>query len=383
MLVPGPAREDIEPFSSTPGGSVRIILLGCLALLGVNPWPLASQVAQGSVQVEEVFASHIREQCGVLRDGTPAPALIGVVRDSLSGVSLPGVSVTLEWSAREDGVYLLQTWTSEDGVYSFCDPPAEGRPRVRAEAMGLSGDAIFVERHLNEILHLDLGLPLTEAGTTGQVLGQVVDHATGEPLAIVEVRIRDAELWTLSDPAGFFRFDEVPSGAHVLEVDRVGYAHRERVLRVVGRAGHQVDVALAKEAITLDPITVEIRSRRWFSDMSGLQDRVAVGLGYILTRPDLVGRGLTRLVDAAYGVPGFMVHRLGRYATLRVRGRACTPSVYLDGTRHAPDPTFGLDAIQVFDLEAIEFYRGPAETPLEFSLTSQCGTVVAWTRRGR
>jgi Carboxypeptidase regulatory-like domain/TonB-dependent Receptor Plug Domain len=371
---PGYINTLSEPFLLTRDGVVHLDF-------SVKREPV--ELLVGPDGLERALSSAIQERCGGSRRGLLPPALVGVVTDSLSGVSLPGVSVSLEWSERRDGLHLLQTWTSDQGIYAFCDPPSEGRPRLRAEAMGLTGDAVEVVTRVNGVVRLDLGLPLTESGTTGQVLGQVVDYSTGEPLATVEVRIRDADLWTLSDPRGFFRFSDVPPGAHVLEVDRVGYAHLERLFRVVGRAGHQVDVTLAKEAIVLDPITVEVRSRRWYADMAGLQDRVAAGLGYYLTRPDLVGRGITRLVDVVYGVPGFMVRRLGRYATLVIRGRECTPSVYLDGTRFAPDPTFGLDGIQVYDLEAVEFYRGPMETPFEFSAAPGCGAVVAWTRRGR
>jgi carboxypeptidase family protein/TonB-dependent receptor-like protein len=371
---PGFINTLSEPFFMDRGAIVR-------ADFSVKREPV--ELLVGPRQLEAALSAAIRDQCGGVPGGSLPPALVGVVTDSLSGVALPGVSVTLEWAERGDGLHLLQTWTGEEGVYAFCDPPATGRPRLRAVAMGLSGNPVEVEARLNAVVRHDLGLPLTESGSTGQVLGQIVDYVTGEPLATVEVRIRGADLWTLSDPRGFFRFEKVPPGSHVLEVDRVGYAHLEKVFRVVGRAGHQVNVTLAKEAIVLDPITVAVRSRRWYADMAGFQDRLAAGIGFFLTRPDLVGRGITRLVDAAYGVPGFMVRRIGRYATVGIRGRDCMPSVFLDGMPHSPDPVFGLDAIQVFDLEAVEFYRGPLETPFEFSAAPECGTVVAWTRRGR
>jgi CarboxypepD_reg-like domain/Carboxypeptidase regulatory-like domain len=344
---------------------------------------LPLELLVGPASLEDALVSSVQRKCGMLSGGRLPPALVGVVKDSLSGVSLPGVSVTLEWSERGDGLHLLQTWTGGNGVYTFCDPPSRGRPVIRAEAMGLTGEAVKVVARVRRVVRFDIGLPLAETGSTGQVLGQVVDYSTGEPLATVEVKIRGADLWTLSDPRGFFRFEDVPPGEHVLEVDRVGYAHLEQLFRVVGRAGHQVEVTLAREAILLDPITVAVRSRRWYADMAGLQDRLAAGIGYIITRPDLLGRGITRLVDAAYGVPGFMVRRVGRYAMLGIRGNECTPSVYLDGMRHLPDPEFGLDAVQGFDLEAVEFYRSPLETPFEFAAAPECGTVVAWTRRGR
>jgi CarboxypepD_reg-like domain/Carboxypeptidase regulatory-like domain/TonB-dependent Receptor Plug Domain len=341
------------------------------------------ELLAGPGTLEDVFAQRIRLRCGTPALPTP-PALVGVVRDEQTEVPLPGVRVTLEWSSPEGGLRFVQGLTDPDGIYALCDPPQRGSPRVRAEAMGLVGEAVSLGRSERSVLRADLVLPLTDSTglSEGQVLGRVFDSETGRPLETVEVQIAGAGLWTLSDENGLFRFDAVPAGLHVLKVDRVGYAHRETVLRVIGRAGHQVEVALSEEAIELEPITVEVRSRRWYSDMAGLQNRMTLGIGRFLLRHDLIGRGITRLADAAYGVPGFMVRRLGRYATVVVRGR-CEATVFLDGRRHVPDPYLGLDAIPVFDLEAVELYRGPAETPPEFQAMEGCGSIVAWTRRGR
>jgi len=337
----------------------------------------------GSMELEEAFTNRIAERCGVLPDGRLAPSLVGLVTDLRSGIVLPGVRVSLEWSDRSDGIRLVQSWTDAGGVYAICDPPQAGRPRIRAETLGLSGDPIEVEVPVGRVVRMDVELPLTEEGTVGRVLGRVADYETGLPLSTVEVRVRGADLWTLSDRNGNFRFDSVPPGTHVLEIDRVGYAHREKAFRVVGRAAHQVDVALSRDAIVLEPITVAVRSRNWYADMTGLQDRMAAGIGEFFTRPEMLRRGVSRLTDVLYGVPGLVVQRVGQYAHVLHRTRRCSPSLYLDGLPHRPDPVLGLDAIRIFDLEAVEVYRRDAETPAEFLRANGCGAVVAWTRRGR
>lgn len=44
-----------------------------------------------------------------------------------------------------------------------------------------------------------------------------------------------------------------------------------------------------------------------------------------------------------------------------------------------PPPTF--DQWSVTDLQAVEVYAGPAQTPPHFQVTgSTCGTVLLWTR---
>jgi hypothetical protein len=66
--------------------------------------------------------------------------------------------------------------------------------------------------------------------------------------------------------------------------------------------------------------------------------------------------------------------------------RECWAQVYLDGVLQngmkEPTEPFDLKQIPVDRVEAIEFYAGGGETPLQYSrLGSQCGVLVIWTRR--
>jgi hypothetical protein len=61
----------------------------------------------------------------------------------------------------------------------------------------------------------------------------------------------------------------------------------------------------------------------------------------------------------------------------------CAPAYFLDGRSWVPGPG-GLDEfMRPEDIEAIEIYRGPAETPPQFmtSTDAHCGVIVIWTRR--
>ena len=64
----------------------------------------------------------------------------------------------------------------------------------------------------------------------------------------------------------------------------------------------------------------------------------------------------------------------------------CPMAIWLDGVRiYFPGsgfPTQDIDQFTVQNLEGIEIYAGPAETPGELGGTGAgCGTLVLWTRR--
>ncbi len=72
---------------------------------------------------------------------------------------------------------------------------------------------------------------------------------------------------------------------------------------------------------------------------------------------------------------------------LVVRCRMCTPMVFMDGRLYKLDEDLGLNEIDTFDIEALEFYKGTASIPAEFNYSNNtevgCGAIVIWTRRGR
>lgn len=67
----------------------------------------------------------------------------------------------------------------------------------------------------------------------------------------------------------------------------------------------------------------------------------------------------------------------------------CFVAVMLDGVwvfrsmRGEEPPDLRRD-FQVMDMEGIEYYRGGAPLPTEFSMRhADCGVLVLWTRRGQ
>jgi carboxypeptidase family protein/TonB-dependent receptor-like protein len=354
------------------------------------------------------WAGMIAEACEGEYDPSRHAILVGVVKDSVSNVPLPMVQTIIEWEGVPDSTARVRVafdpgtgaprtynqlsgFTDDDGAYLICNAPADVRLSIWAGA-GTEAEGRRQALVLNRgtMKKQDLSLGLTNQTEPGDIFGVVRDILTGDPILGAEVVIEGAGVSALTNDRGVFTFEAVPWGIYVLSVKHLAYAGALQAFRVQGGLAHQIDVTMAQEAIQLEPLTVSVRPRAWFSGMSGLQHRIDLGFGYILDSNDLAERGASSIEDALRGVPGVRVIRLGaRGATVRFRGSrnvisaGCEPLFYLDGVKMSLDPSLGLNEFSALDLQAIEVYRSAGEVPGEFSgLDAGCGALVMWTKRG-
>ena len=108
------------------------------------------------------------------------------------------------------------------------------------------------------------------------------------------------------------------------------------------------------------------------------------GEGHYITREEIESRNTSRLTDVVRNVPGIRIMRTRggngvRFVSAASMRLNCAPMIWLDGQRA---PGMELDEITASDIEGIELYSGPSQTPLRFSQNQQstCGTIVIWTR---
>ena len=241
------------------------------------------------------------------------------------------------------------------------------------------------------------------AGAQAAVVGRVITDSSGAPVAGAEVAVVTLGRSARSDAVGRFRLD-LPAGAHTVVVRRIGF--RQLALPVELGAGDslEVDVALSATVQTLTAVAVEGEANR--GRIAAFEERRASGFGAFLGRDDLAEREHSRLSDVLRSHPGIRLVPLfsGGHAVANgrfsgsiepMRPQECYMAIYLDGVRiYSPgdaDPTAhpndkgkgpDIDRYMVNGIEALEVYRGPAETPPEFlGSNAACGTVVIWTRR--
>jgi outer membrane receptor for ferrienterochelin and colicin len=199
----------------------------------------------------------------------------------------------------------------------------------------------------------------------------------------------------LTDTLGRFLLIAPRAGDYELRAIRLGYATTVvPSIAVLGSETVDVELSLAVAAIPLEPLRVVARGRtisRYLSDV-GFYDREQNGVGSFLTRYEIEKRGGFQLSDVLRSVSGVRLvraDRTGRRWDVRLRNRRCSPSIYLDGTivrasgTGRPTDMPMDDLVLSVDIDGIEIYHGPSESPAEFNRDANCGVIALWTRRRR
>lgn len=263
---------------------------------------------------------------------------------------------------------------------------------------------------LTGLIDILLGAALSASTTLAQsptervIHGRVVDVRDGSGLPGVEVLERQAGRSVRTDPAGAFRLVVDATDRLILLVRAPGYRPAEDTLLLATYAGESRLIALDRAAQSLSE--VEIRERGGVGN-TGLRDfdRRSLGSGRFLRRADIEAIGARSLESIIRSrIPGFAFVRLpnggvaiaGRRSNElslvkrppREEGLAdrCYSQVFVNGQRlyaYSAPPSMPprLDDFDPAEIVALEFYRGPAETPTEFSGPSAaCGTVAIWTQ---
>ena len=114
----------------------------------------------------------------------------------------------------------------------------------------------FLSRFIPILVCVGLLSDVVQAQSVGTVTGTVTNAASGERLEVVQVHIPTLKLGVVSDEQGRFTIPNVPSGAHELRADLIGYATATAVITVT--AGEIVTVALQMNpsALYLDEVVV-------------------------------------------------------------------------------------------------------------------------------
>jgi hypothetical protein len=239
------------------------------------------------------------------------------------------------------------------------------------------------------------GVGAQERSEPGELVGRVVDAASGAPVeaALVVVETATAAGAEITEPGrrsltgadGRFRLSAVPPGMAILHVEHLAYGVHRHPLRVEGDGSGFVEVAVSVTAIALEPLLVQADTPTELGGRGSPSARNVIPREVIVEAASSgvsVGDFLSREVTGMY------VRRnqeLGGAVCLEFRGARrgdgpCRPpQVYIDGIT-VPNP---LDFFGYFSLDGLERIRviSPSEAGTRFGSNAGWGVLLLETRR--
>lgn len=261
-------------------------------------------------------------------------------------------------------------------------------------------------------------------------VGTVVDSAR-RPLGNAEVSLPGMGLSKTTNDKGAFRIEGVSAGIHRVTVKHIGYGQLDTTMIFSENQGVEWVVTLGRitklDSVVVtapsDPLLVEFAENRKrgfgrfltreqlarqegtslptvMRSLSGVDImRTNLGMNYITSKRAPITRCQIRAAsgptresalaaqeatdeclrrERVFYVPDETEKRMG------VR-RACFPQVYVDRTlMNSGKPTmpFDISGYATEQIEAVEWYEGPSQTPAKYSINqAQCGVLVLHLRK--
>jgi len=217
----------------------------------------------------------------------------------------------------------------------------------------------------------------------GTVTGTVSD-ADGAPLIGAEITHGSTSLRAITDEKGIFRIVNVPVGTGTMNVRRLGFIPSQLAVQVLPGREVAVAVRLMPIAARLEPIVVRGERINYTGRLAGYYQRLErKTTGYFITREQIDRENPRRLKELLRHIPGITeVRGRGRSSGIRMRGRSCSPLVWMDGVP-MPAGEVDLDSFSPNTLQGVELYLGSTTAPVRYTYTrdaSSCGTILLWSR---
>jgi hypothetical protein len=364
--------------------------------------------------------------CGQAARGDASGILVGNIRlrgDSGLTTGLNGAKIVAEWRVDPTDstkVRRSEVHSAPGGGFRFCGVPVNAPIALTVTADSVeTADASVVRIPQNARLsRVELTVDRVDAlellGATFR--GIVVTDSSREPISGAEVAVADLGKSVLTDSRGLFKLSGIPAGEHEIMVRRIGFGAADTRVMFDGHKTVERRVVLGR-AVTLETVTVSEKATE--RAMASFEENRRLGLGHFVTRAELEKYTGMKLATVLQQIPQLdMRHGRGEQAWVSSRHArpplcppnaaeclknhgfyvpdvadvkqgmptACYSLVYLDDVlmNGATEPTepFDISLIAPQQVEAVEFYSGPAQTPLKYSrMGSNCGVLAIWTRR--
>ena len=359
--------------------------------------------------------------CGTAAPGASATLALGVVRDADSGAPIPSATVMFGWVEYtyrkkvgiERAIRSANVITDSAGSYRYCGVPVDVLVAVQALTGGRLSGPVELRMDDARLAQLDLGVSPTQGPRVSDDLGGenhaaanpasrsgtssvsgVVTGAEGRPLRDAMVVLLGVAGSARTDSAGEFRIASLPAGSHTIEVRRLGFVPSHATVHLRPAQTARVALRLTQPVVLLDSVRVLTDRVIRVDQTRGFEERRKREHGVFIDRREIERRAATETADLLRGIPGVGERFTQTAGTMAVSDRGaksiygdkgvCATTVYLDGLL-IPETLNGatdLDRwIKPREIEAIEVYAGPSQTPPEFNRpVSACGVILIWSR---
>lgn len=244
----------------------------------------------------------------------------------------------------------------------------------------------------NSSFRLFFAIAIGSSGALAQkgdsrLTGSVVDKASSAPLARVQIIYVGDSRSVLSDSAGRYTFDGLPSGIVRFAIRAAGFPVTaltvalmpgESMVRVI-----ELDSSSAGRSAAQKLPGVSIGAPAPFGPrFADFERRRVTGAGQYLTAAQIEKGGYNSLQDAMRNMRGVDVDcggGLGCHIRMTRAPMQCNPDYVVD---ERVDNFFG-PQIAIRDIQGLEVYTGPTDVPGEFAgRNAGCGVIVIWTKSG-
>ena len=223
----------------------------------------------------------------------------------------------------------------------------------------------------------------------GVVTGRVVDSATSQPLANVQVVVMGTTLGAMSNGAGRFTIGNLPAGTHTLRASLIGFAQQTRTITVVDGQSVTADFTMRRQAVELERVVAvgygTVNERNVTGSVANVNmDRVRNQMVEGVDKA-LAGQVAGVQVLQSNGVPGggpqIQVRGVGAI------GAGSQPLFVVDGFPLAQNGTNAeqrnpLNQIAPGDIESITVLKDASSAAIYGSRAAN-GVVVITTKSGR
>ncbi len=224
------------------------------------------------------------------------------------------------------------------------------------------------------VLLATTALPV-RAQRLGSVSGTIRVARSGPVLEGARITLVGTTLLSVSNAKGEFAFVGLVPGRYTIQSTAIGYNTLRGDIEIRPLENLEVSFEHEPEGVKLPDIAVEERANL----PADFARRRESGQGRYFSRADIAKRNPASIGDLLRMVPGLRVECRGMVCRVRAlrASRNCNPAFFMDGIPTDPSAVW---LTPPTDLEGIEIYAGPSQTPPELERDAGCGAIVFWTR---